>query len=128
MVGDAKVMLCYDTPAHSAGYAEAQTLVAAANSSGPTCMAKACTTGLPDLLGVVDNCSGATTLQTCNLQPQLGFTFESTTLACGVDGEFTGVLPDPQAAVCPTPSFGVGVGSTCANKSVGAECWAYCLS
>ena len=36
----AEVMLCYDTPAHSAGYAEAQTLVAAANSSGPTCMAK----------------------------------------------------------------------------------------
>ena len=34
---------------------------------------------------------GATTLQTCNLQPQLGFTFESTTLACGFCPEVHGL-------------------------------------
>ena len=42
-------------------------------------------------------------------------------------GFFTGTLPAIVPAICPEPAFGDGVGSTCENKSVGAECWAYCL-
>ena len=30
--------------------------------------------------------------------------------------------------VCLPISFGPGVGSTCQNKALGAECWAYCLA
>ncbi|CAE7224966.1 unnamed protein product, partial [Symbiodinium sp. CCMP2456] len=40
---------------------------------------------------------------------------------------FAGTLPPVVPAVCPQPSFENGIGSTCANRSVGADCWAYCL-
>ena len=67
------------------------------------------------------------------MEPALGFIApeganNSSSLRCGTDGEFKGSLPSIQAAVCPTPSFGLGVGSTCENKTIGAECWAYCLA
>ena len=123
-------MLCYDSAASSAGYVEAGTLLAASSSSGPMCVAKACAAGLPTLRGVVHDCSGKTTLQTCTVEAALGFTAlgGSTTLQCAADGEFKGSFPTIEAAVCPTPSFGAGVGSTCENKTIGAECWAYCVA
>ncbi|CAE7509777.1 CSMD1, partial [Symbiodinium natans] len=46
---------------------------------------------------------------------------------CQASGFFSGTIPAVVPAVCPDPSFGDGVGSTCSNRSVGAECWAYCL-
>lgn len=31
-----------------------------------------------------------------------------------------------EPAACAEPAFGVGVGSTCVNQTMGMECWAYC--
>ena len=31
-----------------------------------------------------------------------------------------------EPAACAEPTFGVGVGSTCVNRTVGMDCWAYC--
>ncbi|CAJ1404510.1 unnamed protein product [Effrenium voratum] len=124
--GDATMMLCYDSSS-APGYVEADTLAA---SSGPTCVARVCTAGLPSLRGADHDCSGKTTLQNCTVQAALGFTAVggSTTLQCATDGEFKGSLPSIEAATCPTPSLGAGVGSTCENKTIGAECWAYCVA
>ena len=125
--GNATVMLC------QTGYVEALTLLPAGGSLAPTCAARECRAGLPGLRGVVHDCVGKTTLQSCTVEPALGFialegSRNSSTLHCGIDGEFKGSLPSIQAAVCQTPSFGLGVSSTCENKSIGAECWAYCLA
>ena len=44
------------------------------------------------------------------------------------DGVLLQDLPTIEAAVCADPTFETGVGSTCENKTIGADCWAYCLS
>lgn len=125
--GQAVPMLCNNTAAHSEGYGSGG--LAAANSTPPSCIAKPCTARLPSLRGSTNDCAGKTTLQSCTVSPSVGFTMTgSSTLQCGTDGEFKGAFPTIQAAVCATPSFGAGVSSTCANKPVGAECWAYCLT
>eukprot|EP00439_Symbiodinium_sp_Y106_P067237 s3585_g11.t1 len=104
--GNATVMLC-----QTGGYVEALTSLPAESSLGPTCVPRECTAKLPSLRGVLHDCAN-----------------NSSSLRCGTDREFKGSLPSIQAAVCPTPSFGLGVGSTCENKTIGAECWAYRLA
>lgn len=125
--GDAITMLCNNTPAQSAGYGTGG--LPAVNSTPPTCVAKPCAARLPNIRGATHNCENKTTLQTCTVDAALGFTSDGVaTLQCGTDGEFKGSFPSIEAAVCPTPTFGIGVASTCANKTIGAECWAYCVS
>ena len=36
-------------------------------------------------------------------------------------------LPVVEPAACADPDFGEGASSTCRNRSMGEECWAYCL-
>ncbi|CAK8989599.1 unnamed protein product [Durusdinium trenchii] len=46
---------------------------------------------------------------------------------CQADGSFTQDLPVVEPAACADPDFGEGASSTCRNRSMGEECWAYCL-
>ena len=121
-------MLCNNTELpHSAGYGAAG--VPAANSTPPVCVAKECMARIPNIRGAIHNCENKTTLETCTVEAAAGFTTtEVGTLQCGTDGEFKGSFPTITPTVCPTLAFGAGVASTCANKTLGAECWAYCES
>lgn len=127
MQGDAVNMVCNNTPSHSAGYGSDG--VPAANSTPPTCIGKTCTARLPNIRGATHDCENKTTLETCTVDAAVGFTSNgAASLQCGTDGEFKGTFPVITPAVCPTPTFGAGVASTCADKTIGAECWAYCLA
>ncbi|CAE7204347.1 SELP [Symbiodinium sp. CCMP2456] len=89
--------------------------------------------GLPNILGVQHDCLGKTTLQTCTVNASFGFTMagpeSSAVLQCHIDGQFLGTVPEVRTSRCPSPNFdALSVGSTCENKSIGAECWAFCKS
>ncbi|CAE7718647.1 HET-E1 [Symbiodinium sp. CCMP2592] len=133
IVGNASVLLCDGAPADSAGFTEvvpgSSLSWPAVESPGPTCMIRTCT-GAPDSPLLTHNCSAAKTGETCIVQAVLPYQLEgasSVELVCESSGFFSGTLPPVVPAVCPQPSFASGIGSTCANRSVGADCWAYCL-
>lgn len=94
----------------------------------PTCIPLACSSGFPTMKGAVHNCTGARTGEQCIVEAEAGYDAVPSTsvLECLPDGSISGTLPVISPAVCGTPSFAAGVGSTCQNKVVGAECWAYC--
>ncbi|CAJ1435358.1 unnamed protein product, partial [Effrenium voratum] len=135
IVGNATVLLCDDAPNTSAGYTEVVPNTAisspAVQSAGPTCDPRPCTAGIPNLLGATSDCAGKVTLETCSVVPLLGYALEpgaSNNMLCQPDGSFNQSAPSIVTATCPTPSFGTGIGSTCVNKPVGSDCWAYCVS
>ncbi|CAE7435457.1 CSMD3 [Symbiodinium sp. CCMP2592] len=131
ILGNATLMICDAGPNSSAGYTESLSLMPAETSQGPTCISNPCRIGLPNILGVQHDCLGKTTLQTCTVNASFGFTMEgpsSAVLQCHIDGQFVGTVPEVKTAQCPSPNFDASVGSTCENKSIGAECWAFCKS
>lgn len=127
--GNASMLYCQDVQT-GAGFLEGLEgqMLPAANSSGPSCTPKPCTAGIPSLRGVMHDCAGKATAETCILSAELGFTLSGpTTLTCQADGSFTQDLPVVEPAACADPDFGEGASSTCRNRSMGEECWAYCL-
>lgn len=130
--GNVSLMQCADAGTSSAGFVEVLeggSQLAAVNSSGPSCTAKPCTAGVPNLRGATHDCEGKVTGETCTISAELGFILTGpSTLTCQADGSFTQDLPTIEAATCADPTFETGVGSTCDNKTIGADCWAYCLS
>lgn len=136
LTGNTTVLICDEADTASAGYVEyipetGQTL-AAAQSSGPSCVARNCTVGIPnDVLGATTDCNGKATYEICTVEPMLGYTLQvgdSNTLQCLPDGSFNQTAPTILPGTCPDPSFGAGVGSSCQGKVIGSDCWAYCLS
>ena len=134
MVGNTTVLLCDEAPSTSAGYVEympstGQTLNAL-DSTGPDCVARNCTVGIPSVLGATTDCSGKATYETCTVQPELGYTLQagdSNTLQCLPDGSFNQSAPTILPGTCPLPTFGSGVGTSCTSDQViGSECWTYC--
>lgn len=132
ILGNATLMLCDAGPNSSAGYTESLSQMPAETSQGPMCVSNPCRIGLPNILGVQHDCLGKTTLQTCTVNASFGFTMvgqSSAVLQCHIDGQFLGTVPEVRTAQCPSPNFdALSVGSTCENKSIGAECWAFCKS
>lgn len=94
----------------------------------PTCIPLPCTSGFPTTKGAVHNCTGARTGDICIVEAEAGYDAvpSRSILECLPDGTISGTEPVISSALCGTPSFPTGVGSTCENKVVGAECWAYC--
>eukprot|EP00435_Cladocopium_sp_Y103_P040531 s81_g11.t1 len=135
ITGNTTVLICDEADTASAGYVEyipetGQSL-AAAQSSGPSCAARNCTVGIPNVLGATTDCNGKVTYETCTVEPSLGYTLQagdSNTLQCLPDGSFNQTAPTILPGTCPDPSFGTGVGSSCQGKVIGSDCWAYCLS
>ncbi|CAK9015392.1 EGF and pentraxin domain-containing protein 1 (CCP module-containing protein 22) (Polydom) (Selectin-like osteoblast-derived protein) (SEL-OB) (Serologically defined breast cancer antigen NY-BR-38) [Durusdinium trenchii] len=135
MSGNATVLVCDEAPATSAGYIEyvpetAQTFPAE-QSSGPTCAARNCTVGIPNVLGGTSDCAGKVTYETCTVEASLGYTLqagESNTLLCQAGGAFNQTAPTILPGTCADPSFDAGVGSSCQSQQIGSHCWAYCLS
>ncbi|OLP86823.1 P-selectin [Symbiodinium microadriaticum] len=132
ILGNATLMLCDAGPNSSAGYTESLSQMPAETSQGPTCVSNPCRIGLPNILGAQHDCLGKTTLQTCTVNASFGFTMvgqSSAVLQCHIGGQFLGTVPEVRTAQCPSPNFdALSVGSTCENKSIGAECWAFCKS
>ncbi|CAK9059991.1 unnamed protein product [Durusdinium trenchii] len=98
-------------------------------TAGPRCVPVECTEGLPDMKGVVHDCLGKTTGEECRVEAAPGYFAEpdSGRLTCQDNGGFQGVMPKIQALRCVDVSWqSAHVGSTCANATVAAECWAYC--
>eukprot|EP00913_Durusdinium_trenchii_P018328 g17217.t1 len=89
--GNASMLYCQDVQT-GAGFLEGLEgqMLPAANSSGPSCTPKPCTAGIPSLRGVMHDCAGKATAETCILSAELGFTLSGpTTLTCQADGSFT---------------------------------------
>lgn len=95
----------------------------------PTCVPQPCTSGFPTMRGATHNCTGAVTGEYCTVTAEAGYEAipSDAVLQCQSDGVISGQMPVVQPATCADGSFTTGVGSTCQNKVVGAECWAYCL-
>ncbi|CAE7754079.1 SVEP1, partial [Symbiodinium sp. CCMP2456] len=126
---NATLLMCEEAPESSAGFKEMAGAAThdAEMSSGPTCTPKPCVRGIPNMRGTSSDCLGKRTGEACTISADLGFDlFGSPSLQCQVDGSFTQDLPTVSPAVCPTPNYESSVGSTCDNKTVGADCWAYC--
>eukprot|EP00913_Durusdinium_trenchii_P011581 g10875.t1 len=109
-------MSCNALPAIQAGYIEyvpetAQTFPAE-QSSGPTCAARNCTVGIPNVLGGTSDCAGKVTYETCTVEASLGYTLqagESNTLLCQAGGAFNQTAPTILPGTCADPSFDAGV-------------------
>lgn len=97
-----------------------------------TCEALNCTMMLPDRYGVIHNCTGLKTGQSCVASHHPAFSYMNNNKAeifvCGPDGAFSGTLPEVKPLPCPTISFSTGVANTCENKTLGTSCWTYCDS
>lgn len=94
----------------------------------PTCVALPCTSGFPTMRGAVHNCSGVVTGESCTVEAMTGYEAVPalSVLLCLADGSLSGQMPEIQPARCADGNFSEGVGSTCRDKLVDAECWAYC--
>lgn len=129
LVGNTSVMVC-EGSAVLGGSGFAQYLngsfVPANETQGPSCQAQVCSQGLPSLKGVIHDCAGKTTGQSCTVSAAHGYEAEPTTLTCGPEGSFEGAMPLIRPAACPNAEFPPGIGTTCNGTQVGAECWAYC--
>ncbi|CAJ1381182.1 unnamed protein product [Effrenium voratum] len=129
LVGNTSVMVC-EGSAVLGGSGFAQYLngsfVPANETQGPSCQAQVCSQGLPSLKGVIHDCAGKTTGQSCTVSAAHGYEAEPTILTCGPEGSFEGAMPLIRPAACPNAEFPPGIGTTCNGTQVGAECWAYC--
>lgn len=121
--GSVSQLVCSAASSHS-GF----TTLTGSAPQPPTCIPLPCTSGFPTMKGAVHNCTGARTGEQCIVEAEAGYDAvpSSSILECLPDGTISGTEPVISPAICGAPSFPTGVGSTCENKVVGAECWAYC--
>lgn len=93
------------------------------------CMPRACTVDLPRKRGLIHDCDGKRTDETCTVRNHPAFHYkddQARTLVCGPWGAFLGSTPDVAASLCPVPSFPDGVSNTCSDRTIGTSCWTYC--
>ena len=135
--GNATVLVCDDAPSSSAGFSvyfeSNASYLHAIEADGPLCQARPCTANLPNLQGLLHDCEGKRTAETCIVEAAAGYHFSAelampVTLTCQPNGSFTGDIPPIVSDSCSETQFGTGVGSTCTNIPVDAGCWAYCES
>eukprot|EP00931_Biecheleriopsis_adriatica_P030975 TRINITY_DN1819_c0_g1_i4.p1 TRINITY_DN1819_c0_g1~~TRINITY_DN1819_c0_g1_i4.p1 ORF type:complete len:2096 (+),score=234.86 TRINITY_DN1819_c0_g1_i4:133-6420(+) len=127
--GNATELICQTGPSSSAGYVSTSG-TSAEELSSPTCRALPCFAKRPNSLGVQHDCDGRVTGETCSVTSATGYDIvqgSPVTLTCATSGAFVGEpLPVVAPSRCEVPTWQVGVGSTCRNKSLGMDCWAYC--
>lgn len=106
------------------------TCSAGGNYSGhglPTCTARPCTTGFPDGLGVVHNCSGVVTQGLCSAQCGAGYTGSASQFTCQGTGELLGSSPTCQARPCRALALSPAYRTmACGGKVTGDTCIVDC--
>lgn len=98
-------------------------------SAALQCIPRICTVGLPRKRGLLHDCTGKRTAESCTVWANPAFQYdddEAHTLVCGPRGAFLGSTPRVVPLVCAVPDFPEGVGHTCTDKTLGGICWTYC--